>query len=105
MSYLFSCLQRKDKDRQLALITIGYLSVCVGADIEKYLPKIIEYIRSTLPQTKVIPLQLNRSLKILNQFYFKGSVIDKEAFRFARRVCFRLPESSWSRHRAIAVGQ
>ena len=53
MSYLLTCLQRKDKDRQLALITIGYLAVCVEGDIAKYLPKIVEFIRATLPQNKV----------------------------------------------------
>ena len=53
MSYLLTCLQRKDKDRQLALITIGYLAVCVEGDIAKYLPKIIEFIRATLPHNKV----------------------------------------------------
>lgn len=49
MSYLLSCLHRKDKDRQLALITIGYLAVCVQEDIASYLPKILEFIRSSLP--------------------------------------------------------
>ena len=49
MSYLLTCLQRKDKDRQLALVTIGYLAVFVEDDIAKYLPQILEFIRATLP--------------------------------------------------------
>lgn len=53
MSYLLTCLQRKDKDRQCALITIGYLAVCVEGDIAKYLPKILDFVRTTLPQNKV----------------------------------------------------
>lgn len=53
MSYLLTCLQRKDKDRHLALITVGYIAVCVEGDIAKYLPKIIEYVRATLPHNKV----------------------------------------------------
>ena len=66
MSYLLTCLQRKDKDRQLALITIGYLAVCVEGDIAKYLPKIIEFIRATLPHNKVNVLT--------NNFCFKKKV-------------------------------
>lgn len=49
LSYLMTCLQRKDKDRQLALVTIGYLAVFIEGDIAQYLPKIIDFIRSTLP--------------------------------------------------------
>lgn len=63
MSYLLTCLQRKDKDRQLALITIGYLAVCVEGDIAKYLPKITEFIRATLPHNKVNVLTNNFCLK------------------------------------------
>lgn len=53
MTYLLTCLQRKDKDRQLALVTVGYIAVCVEGDIAKYLPKIIEFVRTTLPHNKV----------------------------------------------------
>lgn len=61
MSYLLTCLQRKDKDRQLALITIGYLAVCVEGDVAKYLPKIIEFIAASLPPKVSSPIhQLKR---------------------------------------------
>jgi len=56
MSYLLTCLQRKDKDRQLALVTIGYLAVCVEGDIAKYLPKIVEFIAASLPHKVIFKL-------------------------------------------------
>nr|WIM49540.1 HIF1a pathway protein [Daphnia magna] len=51
MGYLMTCVNRKEKN-QLALITIGYIAVCIEGDIAKYLPGIINYIRTTLPQSK-----------------------------------------------------
>lgn len=52
MGYLMTCVHRKEKN-QLALITIGYIAVCIEGDIAKYIPGIINYIRTTLPQSKV----------------------------------------------------
>lgn len=62
MSYLLTCLQRKDKDRHLALITVGYIAVCVEGDIAKYLPKIVEFVRTTLPQNKVNQFTITNKL-------------------------------------------
>ena len=81
MSYLLTCLQRKDKDRQLALITIGYLAVCVEGDIAKYLPKIVEFLRATLPQNKV--KKYISKLKVTNfesKLQFLTGSFSQEAF-------------------------
>jgi FKBP12-rapamycin complex-associated protein len=43
-------LRGKEKDRNIAFITLGFIAVAVEKDIEKYIPKIMEVIKSSLPQ-------------------------------------------------------
>lgn len=52
MTYLLGCLRGRDKERPTAFITLGLLAVAVGPAIKKYLPKIMEVIKASLP-TKV----------------------------------------------------
>lgn len=49
INYLLSMLKSKDKDRNLAYITIGYIAVAVESNIEKYLKSIMNAIKSILP--------------------------------------------------------
>jgi hypothetical protein len=53
MSYLMACLTRKEKNPHLAMITIGYIAVCIEGDIAPHLPGIINFVRTSLPQNKV----------------------------------------------------
>ncbi|KAK8751728.1 hypothetical protein OTU49_009992 [Cherax quadricarinatus] len=54
MSYLLGCLRGRDKERPTAFVTLGLLAVAVGSSIKKYLPKIMEVIKASLP-TKDTP--------------------------------------------------
>ncbi|XP_027228160.1 serine/threonine-protein kinase mTOR isoform X1 [Penaeus vannamei] len=54
MTYLLGCLRGRDKERPTAFITLGLLAVAVGPAIKKYLPKIMEVIKASLP-TKDTP--------------------------------------------------
>lgn len=49
MVYLLSTLRGKDKDRASAFITIGLIAVAVEEHITPHLPKIMEFIRASLP--------------------------------------------------------
>lgn len=49
MGYLLTTLRLKDKDRASAFITIGLIAVAVEEHIQPYLPKIMEFIRASLP--------------------------------------------------------
>jgi hypothetical protein len=48
-----ACLTRKEKNPHLAMITIGYIAVCIEGDIATHLPGIISFVRTSLPQNKV----------------------------------------------------
>jgi FKBP12-rapamycin complex-associated protein len=50
VNYLLMTLRGKEKDRNIAFITLGFIAVAVEKDIEKYIPKIMEVIKSSLPQ-------------------------------------------------------
>lgn len=52
MGYLLSCLRGRERERPAAFISLGLLAVAVGPAIKKYLPKIMEVIKASLP-TKV----------------------------------------------------
>ncbi|XP_071544223.1 serine/threonine-protein kinase mTOR [Panulirus ornatus] len=54
MSYLLGCLRGRDKERPTAFVTLGLLAVAVGPSIKKYLPKIMEVVKASLP-TKDTP--------------------------------------------------
>lgn len=47
--YLLNTLKGKEKDRNMAFATLGYIAVAVESDIKKYLPSIIDIIKSALP--------------------------------------------------------
>lgn len=49
IAYLIATLKGKEKDRNMAFITIGYIAVAVENEIKKHLPSIFEIIRATLP--------------------------------------------------------
>lgn len=52
MGYLLGCLRGRERERPAAFISLGLLAVAVGPAIKKYLPKIMEVIKASLP-TKV----------------------------------------------------
>jgi serine/threonine-protein kinase mTOR len=47
--YLLGILKGKEKDKNLAFVTLGFIAVAVEKDIDKYLTGIMEIIRSVLP--------------------------------------------------------
>lgn len=49
VNFLLTTLKGKEKDRNMAFVTLGFLAVAVENDIKKYLPSIVEIIKSTLP--------------------------------------------------------
>lgn len=49
ISYLLSTLRGKEKDRNMAFVTLGYIAVAVENEINSYLPSIVEMIKSALP--------------------------------------------------------
>ncbi|XP_064091213.1 serine/threonine-protein kinase mTOR-like [Macrobrachium nipponense] len=56
MTYLLTCLRGRDKERPTAFVTLGLICVAVGPGIkkQKYLPKIMEVVKASLP-TKDTP--------------------------------------------------
>lgn len=52
MGYLLGCLRGRERERPAAFISLGLLAVAVGPAIKKYLPKIMDVIKASLP-TKV----------------------------------------------------
>ena len=54
MTHLLTCLRGRDKERPTAFVTLGLIAVAIGPGIkkQKYLPKIMEVIKASLP-TKV----------------------------------------------------
>lgn len=53
IGYLLHYLKGKDKERNYAFITVGFLACAVEKDIDKYLPRIMEMIKSALPLKEV----------------------------------------------------
>lgn len=49
INYLLNTLRGKEKDRNNAFVTLGYIAVAVEDDIEPYLSRIFEIVKSTLP--------------------------------------------------------
>lgn len=64
MTYLLGCLRGRDKERPTAFITLGLLAVAVGPAIKKYLPKIMEVIKASLP-TKVFTFGFTSSFTFM----------------------------------------
>uniref|UniRef100_A0A0P4VNQ8 Serine/threonine-protein kinase TOR n=2 Tax=Scylla TaxID=6760 RepID=A0A0P4VNQ8_SCYOL len=54
MGYLLTCLRGRERERPAAFISLGLLAVAVGPAIKKYLPKIMDVIKASLP-TKDTP--------------------------------------------------
>lgn len=59
MIYLFMTLRGKDRDRGFAFVTIGLIAIAAQEKIKPYLPKIMEFIRASLP-AKVIHRENNK---------------------------------------------
>lgn len=54
VNFLLATLKGKEKDRNLAFVTLGFLAVAVENDIKKYLPSIVEIIKSALPSKDAV---------------------------------------------------
>ncbi|XP_060521647.1 serine/threonine-protein kinase mTor [Cylas formicarius] len=54
MNYLFSVLKGREREKNLAFITIGLLALAIEEDIEPYVHKIMETIRAALPRGESI---------------------------------------------------
>lgn len=53
INYLLNTLRGKEKDRNQAFVTLGYIAVAVKDEIEPYLPSTFEIIKATLPSKDV----------------------------------------------------
>lgn len=53
INILMSTLKGKEKDRNLAYVTLGYIAVAVENEINKYLQRIIEVVKIALPAKDV----------------------------------------------------
>ncbi|KAL9903155.1 serine/threonine-protein kinase Tor [Glossina fuscipes fuscipes] len=53
VQHLLNVLKGKEKDRNIAYITIGYIAVAVERDIDKHLPTIMTAIKAALPPKDV----------------------------------------------------
>lgn len=49
IQYLLTTLRGKEKDRNMAFVTLGYIAVAVEEEIEPHLPQLIEIIKAALP--------------------------------------------------------
>lgn len=54
INHLLSVLKSKEKDRNIAYITIGYIAVAVERDIDKHLKTIMSAIKAALPPKEAI---------------------------------------------------
>lgn len=54
MSHLFNILKSREKDRTQAFITIGLIAIAVEDEIEPYVERIMEVIKTTLPRSDTI---------------------------------------------------
>lgn len=50
VNYLLMTLKGKEKDRNIAFITLGFIAVAVDKNIEVYITKIMEVVKASLPQ-------------------------------------------------------
>lgn len=53
IGYLLTTLRGKEKDRNHAFVTLGYIAVAVKEEIEPYLPNVFEIIKAALPSKDV----------------------------------------------------
>lgn len=49
INYLLTTLKGKEKDRNMAFVTLGFIAVAVDTDINVHLPSILEVIKAALP--------------------------------------------------------
>jgi serine/threonine-protein kinase mTOR len=49
INYLLGILKGKEKDKNLAFVTLGFIAVAVEKEIDKYLAGIMEIVKSVLP--------------------------------------------------------
>ncbi|XP_026321572.1 serine/threonine-protein kinase mTOR [Hyposmocoma kahamanoa] len=49
MSYLLSCIRSREKDRNMAFITLGLLAAAIENDIKIYIPRTMDVIKQALP--------------------------------------------------------
>lgn len=49
INHLMTTLKGKEKDKNFAFATIGYIAVAVEHDIEPYIPRIVDLVKQTLP--------------------------------------------------------
>nr|XP_053626936.1 serine/threonine-protein kinase mTOR-like [Cherax quadricarinatus] len=84
MSYLLGCLRGRDKERPTAFVTLGLLAVAVGSSIKKYLPKIMEVIKASLPtkQRPTIKLACELCLRASSEWFTpsKKRVVEPAVF-------------------------
>lgn len=59
VNFLITTLKGKEKDRNLAFVTLGFLAVAVENDIKKYLPAAMEIIKATLPAKDSVKRKTN----------------------------------------------
>lgn len=52
MSYLLASLRGREKERALSFTTIGLVAVAIQDGIRPYLPKIMEFLKVSLPVSK-----------------------------------------------------
>lgn len=50
--YLLTTIKQKEKNSNMAFVTIGFVAVAVDKEIEKYLPRIMEILKTTLPPAR-----------------------------------------------------
>lgn len=53
LNYLLTTLRGKEKERNTAFVTLGYIAVAVEDEIEPYLSRIFEIIKATLPSKEI----------------------------------------------------
>lgn len=53
INYLLTTLRGKEKDRNTAFVTLGYIAVAVEDEIQPYLPRIFEIVKATLPHKDI----------------------------------------------------
>lgn len=49
MLYLLMCVRSREKDRNMAFITLGLMAAAIENDIKTYIPRIMEVIKQALP--------------------------------------------------------
>lgn len=68
MGYLLGCLRGRERERPAAFISLGLLAVAVGPAIKKYLPKIMEVIKASLPTKVCVPDLITQLLPFIFSF-------------------------------------